>query len=237
MRILHVLDHSLPLHSGYTFRTVAILREQRALGWETLQLTTPRHGDVHRSDVDDADGWHFHRTPLRPERAVAACPGSIYVAGDGRDRAAASRARRQLSTRRPARAFAGAERAAGAVGRHASSASRSSTRCAHCGRTPRSTTARRAKAACATARRARSRRSRCAAPITSRRSATACAARSSRAASPRDRITVIPNAVDADAVPVRRRAGRRAARAASGSTARRCSASPARSTPTKASTC
>ena len=43
MRILHVLDHSLPLHSGYTFRTAAILREQRALGWETMQLTTPRH--------------------------------------------------------------------------------------------------------------------------------------------------------------------------------------------------
>ena len=43
MRILHVLDHSLPLHSGYTFRTLAILREQRALGWETLQLTSPQH--------------------------------------------------------------------------------------------------------------------------------------------------------------------------------------------------
>ena len=27
-RILHVLDHSLPMHSGYTFRTRAILRAQ-----------------------------------------------------------------------------------------------------------------------------------------------------------------------------------------------------------------
>ena len=44
MRILHVLDHSIPLHSGYTFRTLAILREQRRLGWETLQLTTPKQG-------------------------------------------------------------------------------------------------------------------------------------------------------------------------------------------------
>ena len=43
MRILHVLDHSLPLHSGYAFRTAAILREQRALGYETFHLTTPRH--------------------------------------------------------------------------------------------------------------------------------------------------------------------------------------------------
>ena len=30
-RILHVLDHSLPLHSGYTFRTRAILKAQEAL--------------------------------------------------------------------------------------------------------------------------------------------------------------------------------------------------------------
>jgi PEP-CTERM/exosortase A-associated glycosyltransferase len=61
VRILHVLDHSLPLHSGYAFRTVAILREQRALGWETLQLTTPRHGKA-QYDVEDAEGWRFHRT-------------------------------------------------------------------------------------------------------------------------------------------------------------------------------
>jgi glycogen synthase len=30
MRILHVLDHSLPLHSGYTFRTRAIVTAQLA---------------------------------------------------------------------------------------------------------------------------------------------------------------------------------------------------------------
>ena len=46
MRVLHVLDHSLPLHSGYTFRTAAILHEQRALGWETIQLTTPKQGEA-----------------------------------------------------------------------------------------------------------------------------------------------------------------------------------------------
>ncbi|MFL6658660.1 MAG: glycosyltransferase WbuB, partial [Massilia sp.] len=39
MRILHVLDHSIPLHSGYTFRTRSILREQQALGWETFHVT------------------------------------------------------------------------------------------------------------------------------------------------------------------------------------------------------
>ncbi len=35
MRILHILDHSVPLQSGYTFRTLGILKQQRALGWTT----------------------------------------------------------------------------------------------------------------------------------------------------------------------------------------------------------
>jgi PEP-CTERM/exosortase A-associated glycosyltransferase len=62
MRILHILDHSLPLHSGYAFRTIAILREQRALGWETFHLTTPRQGPGAVME-EDVDGWHFFRTP------------------------------------------------------------------------------------------------------------------------------------------------------------------------------
>lgn len=65
LRILHVLDHSLPLHSGYTFRTISILAEQRALGWETLQLTTPRHGNA-GADEEVWDGWCFHRTQFTP---------------------------------------------------------------------------------------------------------------------------------------------------------------------------
>lgn len=65
MRILHVLDHSLPKHSGYTFRTASILREQRARGWETVHLTTPRHGAA-PSDPEIADGWTFQRTPHSP---------------------------------------------------------------------------------------------------------------------------------------------------------------------------
>ena len=67
MRILHVLDHSIPLHSGYSFRTLAILREQRAFGWETYQLTSPKHAGA-QSDVETVDGLEFHRT--RPPRAA-----------------------------------------------------------------------------------------------------------------------------------------------------------------------
>lgn len=68
MRILHILDHSLPLHSGYTFRTAAILREQHALGWETFHLTTPKQGAV--AVDDEADGLRFYRTPAPPDTGL-----------------------------------------------------------------------------------------------------------------------------------------------------------------------
>lgn len=69
MRILHIFDHSIPLHSGYTFRSAAILREQRALGWETFHLTSPKQGRV-AAEVEDVDGLRFHRCPeLPPARA------------------------------------------------------------------------------------------------------------------------------------------------------------------------
>ena len=61
MRILHVLDHSIPLHSGYTFRTLAILREQRHLGWQTFHVTSPKH-TASRDSEETVDGWHFYRT-------------------------------------------------------------------------------------------------------------------------------------------------------------------------------
>ena len=62
MRVLHVLDHSIPLHSGYTFRTLALLREQRRLGWETVQVTSPKH-TAPSGPEEEVDGWHFYRTP------------------------------------------------------------------------------------------------------------------------------------------------------------------------------
>nr|WP_316639049.1 TIGR04063 family PEP-CTERM/XrtA system glycosyltransferase [uncultured Roseateles sp.] len=71
MRILHVLDHSLPTHSGYTFRTLSILREQRALGWETVLLTTPKQG-AGSALHEDVDGWRFHRTPNAPDTGLIA---------------------------------------------------------------------------------------------------------------------------------------------------------------------
>jgi glycosyltransferase involved in cell wall biosynthesis len=73
LSVLHVLDHSIPLHSGYTFRTRAILQQQRALGWHTHHLTSPKHGagggasgDTHET----VDGLCFFRT--RPAQGFLA---------------------------------------------------------------------------------------------------------------------------------------------------------------------
>ncbi|MFV0476227.1 MAG: TIGR04063 family PEP-CTERM/XrtA system glycosyltransferase [Parahaliea sp.] len=60
--ILHILDHSIPMHSGYTFRTRAILNAQRERGWTTSHVT----GSKHTADgplEELVDDLLFYRTP------------------------------------------------------------------------------------------------------------------------------------------------------------------------------
>lgn len=64
-RVLHVLDHSLPLQSGYTFRTRAILKAQQRLGYEVRGITGVRHF-AEGPSPEEADGLTFHRTPGTP---------------------------------------------------------------------------------------------------------------------------------------------------------------------------
>jgi PEP-CTERM/exosortase A-associated glycosyltransferase len=61
MKVLHVLDHSIPLHSGYSFRTKAILKEQAAMGWETVQITSGKQGATDAA-LEEIDGLRFYRT-------------------------------------------------------------------------------------------------------------------------------------------------------------------------------
>ena len=68
-RILHVLDHSLPTHSGYTFRTRALMKAQVAKGWEVAGVTGVRHPDE-GPDGETVDGLTFYRTPpIAPARS------------------------------------------------------------------------------------------------------------------------------------------------------------------------
>lgn len=61
MRIIHVLDHSLPMHSGYTFRTRAIMKAQQAKGWQVEGVTGIRH-TAKGPETEEAEGLRFHRT-------------------------------------------------------------------------------------------------------------------------------------------------------------------------------
>tara|TARA_R110002126_G_scaffold10245_16_gene46497 strand:+ start:214 stop:1428 length:1215 start_codon:yes stop_codon:yes gene_type:complete len=61
MKILHIFDHSLPLHSGYTFRSRAILQQQRKLGFTTCHVTSPKHPATEQA-TETAEGFDFHRT-------------------------------------------------------------------------------------------------------------------------------------------------------------------------------
>src|SRR5437899_1862417 len=72
MRILHILDHSPPLQSGYVIRTLGIVNQQRALGWEPVLLTSGKHyapGPA-RERIGE---WEFLRT-RRPNGLAARLP-------------------------------------------------------------------------------------------------------------------------------------------------------------------
>jgi PEP-CTERM/exosortase A-associated glycosyltransferase len=79
VKILHVLDHSLPLHSGYSFRTKALLTAQCKRGWQTVHLTTPRH-TAPGPNPETAEGLTFHRS---------GAPGPVPILSEIRATAAA----------------------------------------------------------------------------------------------------------------------------------------------------
>lgn len=70
-RILHILDHSLPEHSGYSFRTRAIMKAQLARGWAVAGVTGARH-PVPGPPFETVEGLDFYRTP-----AVANAPSPL----------------------------------------------------------------------------------------------------------------------------------------------------------------
>ena len=64
-RVLHILDHSLPAQSGYTFRTRAIIKAQLAMGWEVAGVTSMRH-PMPGPPEETIDSIRFFRTPGVP---------------------------------------------------------------------------------------------------------------------------------------------------------------------------
>ena len=61
MKILHILDHYKPHFSGYVFRTSYILQYQRKLGLDPVVLTSPKHGDA-KTDMQEMDNVRIYHT-------------------------------------------------------------------------------------------------------------------------------------------------------------------------------
>ena len=75
-RVLHILDHSLPLQSGYTFRTRAILKAQEGLGHEVRALTGQRHTAAPTGEEPEVhDALRFYRTPGTSSGPYSRLPG------------------------------------------------------------------------------------------------------------------------------------------------------------------
>jgi PEP-CTERM/exosortase A-associated glycosyltransferase len=73
MNILHVLDHSVPVFSGYSFRSRSIIHAQRDLGLKPVVLTSPKHG----SRVDgreEIEGITYYRTGALSSNCIGAFP-------------------------------------------------------------------------------------------------------------------------------------------------------------------
>ena len=65
MKILHILDHSLPLHSGYTFRSQNIFRSQQNMGYAPVILTSPKHEESLKKQTprtETINGFTYYRT-------------------------------------------------------------------------------------------------------------------------------------------------------------------------------
>src|SRR5713226_5346703 len=61
MKILHVLDHSLPKGSGYSYRSRRIMALQKRLGLEPVVLTSPKQGTA-ADGHERLDGITHYRT-------------------------------------------------------------------------------------------------------------------------------------------------------------------------------
>jgi len=72
IRILHILDHSLPLHSGYSFRSKNIFNAQLRREWAPIALTSPKHQifccENRPKPCEEIDGIRYYRSGISKSR-------------------------------------------------------------------------------------------------------------------------------------------------------------------------
>jgi len=86
LKILHILDHSLPFQSGYAFRTSNILRAQQKRGWHPVALTAPEHNKITKANGiqhESINGVRYYRTravrPVERHLVTAYCTAAALT--------------------------------------------------------------------------------------------------------------------------------------------------------------
>jgi PEP-CTERM/exosortase A-associated glycosyltransferase len=81
VKVVHVLDHSVPVMSGYSTRSRNIVAFQRQLGLTPVVVTSPKH-PAPGPATEDRDGIRYYRTSLlrSPGAAPAGSTASGYAA-------------------------------------------------------------------------------------------------------------------------------------------------------------
>jgi PEP-CTERM/exosortase A-associated glycosyltransferase len=73
MKVLHVLDHSLPLFSGYSFRSESILRNQSTMGVTPVVVTSPKQGS-RADEVESIHGIRYYRIKALQDGGIGDLP-------------------------------------------------------------------------------------------------------------------------------------------------------------------
>lgn len=74
--VLHILDHSLPQQSGYSFRGHSILRHLASNGIQIAAITGPKQGFVEQV-LDEIDGVQYRRSRFDEHMAVTGVRGQL----------------------------------------------------------------------------------------------------------------------------------------------------------------
>ncbi len=72
-RVLHILDHSVPQFSGYSFRSRSIINAERTLGLRPVVVTSPKHGSP-ADGVEEIEGVRYYRTRSLQGEAFSSVP-------------------------------------------------------------------------------------------------------------------------------------------------------------------
>jgi PEP-CTERM/exosortase A-associated glycosyltransferase len=75
LKILHILDHSLPEQTGYSFRGHSVITAQRNMGIDAIAVTSPKHYESRPGNYQSQEqvgGITYHRAPASMRLPVPA---------------------------------------------------------------------------------------------------------------------------------------------------------------------